>query len=519
LCVVGDDDQSIYRWRGADVRIIRGFRKDFPDAKVVKLVQNYRSTSNIVQAALGVIEPALEREPKKLWTDAPRGDPVRVMALDTERDEAETVVRIVKGEIARGVDPRDIAVFYRVHAQSRVLEEAFRAASLPYQIVGGMRFFERAEVKDLVAYLRLLDNPKSDTDLLRVINVPARGIGDKTVELVLATAAERALSAYEALGAVVAENVCTGAARTKLAAFHRMMEQLRKQAPGALPSELADRVLEATGYRQKLRDDDSAESDARLENLEELIGSIRDYEKELEHGEEEPSLSGWLERVSLVSAADAMKDVPSVSLMTVHAAKGLEFCTVVITGLEEETFPYRGLESDAIDDLEEERRLAYVAITRARQRLFMTHVEARTLFGRTRYLTPSRFLRDLPESTVVREGSARARAAEPDGSRRPSWQDSVVRARARLGIEPERAREPFTPPRPGPGERVIDREAFDDVSGDDASARLRPGARIRHRKFGLGIVERVEHDGAVTVVARFGGFGTRRVLADWLEPA
>ncbi|MFO0567376.1 MAG: UvrD-helicase domain-containing protein [Polyangiaceae bacterium] len=522
LCVVGDDDQSIYRWRGADVRIIRGFKRDFPDARVVKLEQNYRSTANIVSAALGVIAPALEREPKQLWTEAARGEPVRIRSVPTERDEAAFVVRTVRAEIARGVDARSLAVFYRVHAQSRVIEEALRSENVPYQIIGGMRFFDRAEVKDLVAYLRLLDNPKSDADLLRIVNVPARGIGDKTVDLILTHAAERSTSAYEALTALVRERSLTGAARNKLSAFFDQMEALRAAAATATPSELAGQILEETGYRKRLREDDSAEADARLENLEELVGSIREYEEELSTRHETPTLSGWLERISLVSAVDAQKDIPSVSLMTVHAAKGLEFTSVLLTGLEEETFPYRGLDSDGIDDLEEERRLAYVAITRARERLFVTHAEARTLFGRTRYTLPSRFLRDLPDDAVVREGRERAaprfsersswsEPSDPETAwstprpRAPAWQASLERARGRMQESPALV----------PGERVVDREAFDDV-GDDAP-RIRPGDRVRHKQFGRGVVERVEHDGAVTIVARFPGFGTRRLRAEYLE--
>ncbi|MCC6662212.1 MAG: UvrD-helicase domain-containing protein [Polyangiaceae bacterium] len=517
LCVVGDDDQSIYRWRGADVRIIRGFRRDFPDAQVVKLEQNYRSSANIVKAALGVIAPALEREPKQLWTDAALGEPVRIRTVPTERDEAAFIVRTVRAELLRGVDPKGIAVFYRVHAQSRVIEEALRAENVPYQIIGGMRFFERAEVKDLVAYLRLIDNPKSDADLLRVINVPARGIGDKTVDLVLGAAAERSLSAFEALSALVREGALTGAAKTKLRGFVELMAGLAGAAPGLLPSELAGHVLEATGYRSRLREEDSAESDARLENLQELIGSIREYEEGAAARSEPATLSGWLERVTLASAVDAAKDVPSISLMTVHAAKGLEFTTVILTGLEEETFPYRGMDSDGIDDLEEERRLAYVAVTRARERLFITHAEARTLFGRTSYKLASRFLRDLPDEAVVREGVQRTpylsssprdlddEYSPPPRPRAPAWQAAVDQARARMGTAQ-------------PGERVIDREAFDDLGDADAVA-IRPGDRVRHKQFGRGVVERVEHDGSVTVVARFPGHGSKRLRAEYLEPA
>jgi DNA helicase-2/ATP-dependent DNA helicase PcrA len=469
LCVVGDDDQSIYRWRGANVRIIRGFRRDYPDAKIVKLVQNYRSTGNIVAAALGVISPAKDREPKELFTSEAPGDAVHVRAVESERREAEFVVRTVRKELTLGVDPRDIAVFYRVHAQSRVLEEAFRSEGLPYQIVGGMRFFERAEVKDLIAYLRLLENTRSDADLLRIINVPARGIGDKTVELVLQTAAERSMGAYQAISTLIAEDAVTGAAKKKLAAFWQMLEGMRLEARELTPSRLAGRVLELTGYRDRLREIDSAEADARLGNLEELIGSIREHEDESALRGTEPTLAAWLERVSLVSAVDAAKDVPAVSLMTVHAAKGLEFTTVFLTGLEEEVFPYRGLTSNEIDDLEEERRLAYVAITRARKRLFITHCGIRTLFGKSKYLAPSRFLGDLPQKAIVVEGAQRSLpSASPYGDfpgrerfggwsgrgREPDWGQvnrGIEKARRALRI----------------GERVVDTEAFDDIPDDE----------------------------------------------------
>ena len=298
LCVVGDDDQSIYRWRGADVRLIRGFRRDFPDATVIKLEQNYRSSANIVAAALGVIKPSRDREPKRLWTASEAGELVQLRAVRDEREEAANVVAAVRQELTRGVEASDIAVFYRVHAQSRVLEEAFRVENIPYQIVGGTKFFERAEVKDLLAYLRLVENPKSDADLLRIITVPARGIGQKTVQKILDVAAERALSAYRALEAALRDDeLGTGPAK-KLQAFYDLMEGLRDAAMRLGPRDLAAEVLEATGYRDRLQNDDSAESDARLENLEELLGSIAEYEEETHEAGEPPTLSGYLERVS-----------------------------------------------------------------------------------------------------------------------------------------------------------------------------------------------------------------------------
>jgi len=491
LCVVGDDDQSIYRWRGADVRLIRSFRRDFSDAVVIKLEQNYRSTGNIVRAALGVIEAADQREPKKLWTDHEAGEKVKVRLVKDEREEASFIARTVKSEMSRGVPADQIAVFYRVHAQSRTLEEAFRAANQPYKIVGGMKFFDRAEVKDLLSYLRLIDNPMSDTDLARVVNMPARGIGNKTIEHLLQTASESAMSAYDAIDSVVRASELGAAARKKLAAFKALMESLREEAKGLSPHALAGRVLEVTGYRDVLIKDDTAESDARLGNLEEMVGSIADYEREL-GSEEEATLSGYLERVSLVNATDALEGVPTVSLMTVHSAKGLEFRSVFIAGMEEEIFPYSRVSHEEPEEVDEERRLAYVAIPRARERLYIVHAGMRTLFGKTRYSSPSRFLRDLPEDTFVKEGTG--------------W-----------------AQTPYTTPYQAPraaslpvGTRVVEREKY---SGGDVGEgiQVHPGSVVRHAQFGEGIVERVEFGNVPTVVAKFKDFGVRRIHAKFLE--
>jgi len=493
LCVVGDDDQSIYRWRGADVRLIRSFRRDFSDAVVIKLEQNYRSTGNIVKAALGVIEPAYEREPKKLWTAHEPGEKVRVRLVKDEREEASFVVRTIKSELARGVAADEMAVFYRVHAQSRTLEEAFRSANMPYQIIGGMKFFERAEVKDLLAYLRLILNPMSDTDLQRVINVPARGIGNKTVEHLLDVASENAMSAYDAIDSVVREAELGSAARKKLAAFKALLEGLREEAKGLSPHALAGRVLEVTGYRDLLIKDDTAESDARLGNLEEMVGSIAEYEQELaDSGEQEAAtLEGYLERVSLVNATDSLEGTPTVSLMTVHSAKGLEFRTVFLTGMEEEIFPYSRVSHEEPEEIDEERRLAYVAITRARERLHILHAATRTLFGKTRYSSPSRFLRDLPEDTVIREGTGWAATPYVNPYSAPRAASLAV------------------------GTRVVEREIDDGEVGE--GVQVRPGSRVYHKQFGEGVVERVEFGSAPTVVAKFKEHGTRRIHAKFLE--
>jgi len=509
LCVVGDDDQSIYRWRGADVRNIRGFKKDFPEAGVVKLEENYRSTSNIVRAALGVISPSREREPKELFTSNEAGALVDVVGVGTEREEAALVVGAIRDARDSGIDVRDVAVFYRINAQSRVLEEALRANDVPYQIVGGMKFYERAEVKDALAYLRVLANPKSDVDLLRIVNSPARGIGGTTTERLTAWASVHDLSVFDALARVGEVEDLAPAARKKLAGFRDLMLDLREGVAGREPSAVLEDVLAKTGYTKALELENSAEADARLENLRELGGSLRDYEEEARAAGAAATLESFLERVSLQADVDAMKDAPRVTLMTVHSAKGLEFEVVLLTGMEEEMFPYKGMDPGRGEDLEEERRLAYVAITRARKRLVITHAATRQIFGTTRYGMPSRFIRDIPADVVRVAGARSPRAryvdrAAPSSSSAP-W------------------RHPQRPPEPAraPGERYVDNEFFGDdaPSDDDGLGALRRGSIVFHERFGNGEVRRVDTSGEPAVVAVFPGWGEKKILAKFLKRA
>jgi DNA helicase-2/ATP-dependent DNA helicase PcrA len=524
LCVVGDDDQSIYRWRGADVRNIRGFKKDFPGAKIVKLEQNYRSSGNIVRAALGVISPSREREPKELWTANDDGHPIQVIATRDERDEAALVLRAVEEARAEGIEPRQIAVFYRINAQSRVLEEAMRAARVPYQIIGGMRFYERAEIKDALSYLRLLVNPKSDVDLLRVINTPARGIGDTSVERLVAHADRANLSLYDALDRLEEAPDLAPAARKRLTGFRDLLRDLAATAKKAPPADTLAHVLEKTGYLATLRTETSAEADARLENLAELASSIADYEAEVVAAGEAPSLQGFLERVTLQSDIDEVGEQAGgrVLLMTVHSAKGLEFELVILTGMEEEMFPYRGLEPGSHEELEEERRLAYVAVTRARRRLIITHAEARQIFGSTRFGLPSRFLRDLPEDTV--ELAQTSAAAGPRSGR---FMDRSSHAPApasgpwrhpQAGSPPSRPSAPARAAQAAEETRYVDHEFFDDSYADDEVS-LRRGSRVVHARFGEGEVRRVEHAAEPTVVAFFPGWGEKKILARYLKLA
>jgi DNA helicase-2/ATP-dependent DNA helicase PcrA len=513
LCVVGDDDQSIYRWRGADVRNIRGFRRDYPEATIVKLEQNYRSTKRIVTAALGVISRSHEREPKELWTANDDGEPVHVVAARDERDEAAFVVDTIARAREAGTDLRDIAVFYRIHAQSRVLEEAMRGARVPYQIIGGLKFYDRAEIKDALAYLRVLVNPASDVDLLRIVNVPARGIGQTTVDrwTTWATVNDRTLSA--ALEHIDQIEDLGVPAKKKLQAFRELIDGLRVATTSSTPSALLEQVMESSGYLKALEKEDSAEADARMENLRELVSSLHDYEAEAEAGGEVPTLAGFLERVTLVSDVDAMEDGGRVVLMTVHGAKGLEFERVLLTGMEEEMFPYKGTDPGEADELEEERRLAYVAITRARRQLVMTHTQMRQIFGTTRWNRPSRFLGELPPG-VAEQRATRAMASEARG--RFVDREPAARPTRQAWVHPQSA-----PPAsaPEPGDRYVDHDFFDDRTADVTSMPLRRGARVKHERFGEGEVLRVVSFGEPAVVAFFPGWGEKKILARFLRPA
>jgi DNA helicase-2/ATP-dependent DNA helicase PcrA len=529
LCVVGDDDQSIYRWRGADVRNIRGFKQDFPDAHVVKLEQNYRSTGRIVRAALGVIERSRERVPKDLWTANAEGAPIDIVATRDERDEAAHVLATIQEARSRGVDPKEIAIFYRVHAQSRVLEEALRSANVPYQIVGGTKFYERAEIKNALAYLRVLTNPASDVDFLRIINTPARGIGTTSVERLVALADEQHIPLTSALariaapggaGAATAKAAGLGGAAARLTTFQSLLQELGAQKNALRPSDLLQEVLDRTGYLMALRAEDTAESEARLENLAELKSSLFDYEHEAAAAGEAPSLEGYLERVSLQSDVDGMKDASRVTMMTVHGAKGLEFEVVLLTGMEQDMFPYRGMNPTGDHEVEEERRLAYVAITRARSRLVVTYAETRQIFGTTRLGGPSPFLALMPKDAVAqkatpaRGSSSLGRFMDRDAgferNRGGPWQhpQSPRSGGASRVVGVDRA----------PGERYVDREFFEDTSSaDDAGLPLRRGSRVVHAQFGEGEVRSVVEASEPAVVVAFPGRGEKKILARFLR--
>ena len=420
LCVVGDEDQCIYRWRGADIRNILDFEKDYPDAKIVKLEENYRSTGHIIRAANGVIAHNTQRKEKTLFTSHPDGHPVEVHILESDLDESRWVGQGIRKHIDAGISPSDIALFYRTNAQSRLFEDSLRMNRIHYRVFGGLRFYDRAEIKDALSYLRLFVNPQDNISLNRVINVPARGIGKSTVDQLRSFARDESCTLLEAVGrAVRGETELGSGPRKKLDAFLAIYSKLQNEFHKLTPREFYPMVLEETGYVQALKAENTIEAQTRVENLEELATAISEYEQRTE----EPSLAGFLEEVALVTDADkANPDEAAVTLMTIHSAKGLEYPVVYLVGLEEELFP--SARSIAEEDsegssIEEERRLCYVGMTRARERLYMSSAKVRRVFGITHVRRESRFLAEIPEVELTREDHAPHAMA-----RRPNMFDS-----------------------------------------------------------------------------------------------
>ncbi|WP_248929496.1 DNA helicase PcrA [Paenibacillus hamazuiensis] len=399
ICVVGDSDQSIYRWRGADITNILNFEQDYPKATTILLEQNYRSTANILNAANKVIGNNAGRKPKNLWTDKEGGAKVRVYQADSEHDEGYFVTGEISRNVAKGRSYSDHAILYRTNAQSRVIEEILIKSDIPYQIVGGIKFYDRKEIKDILAYLRLISNPDDDISFARVVNVPKRGIGDTSVDRLADLAGRRGISMFAMLEEVEALEI-TGKARNALADFRDMISNLNRMVEYLSVTELTEQVLQLSGYQAELQRENTIESQARLENIQEFLSVTMDFEKR----NEDRSLVAFLTDLALIADIDTMdEDVVDknngVVLMTMHSAKGLEFPVVFIIGMEEGVFPHSRAFMDD-QELEEERRLAYVGITRAEQELFLSCARMRTLFGRTQMNAPSRFLGEIPEELV-----------------------------------------------------------------------------------------------------------------------
>jgi len=476
LTVVGDEDQSIYSWRGADIRNILDFERDFPGARVFRLEENYRSSQAILDTASALVAHNRHRKGKTLRAVKESGRAVRLHVAADEFEEAAFVVEELAG-IRR--DGR-VAVLFRMNAQSRLLEEALLRLRIPYLVVGGVGFYERKEVKDLLCYLRLLLNPRDGVALRRVLNVPPRGIGERTAETLGRVAAERGLASWDAVGAVVDEALLPARATQPLARFKETIEGLQREANKLTLKGLLSRVLETTGYSAALAEDDSQESQDRLENLAELISAAADYEAR----EENPTLAGFLDRAALLSDADQVKDDAPVILLTLHAAKGLEFHAVFLVGLEEGLLPHsRTLASELA--LEEERRLCYVGMTRAMDRLLLTHALSRQFYGQRRLSEPSRFLDEIPPDRLEVTGLGR-RAGPPPRPRGRS---------ASLAGAPAPASAPSPGPSPPP-------------------AALRPGVRVRHPLFGVGTILRSEVSGEEQkLTVSFAGIGAKKLVA------
>ncbi|WP_168123392.1 DNA helicase PcrA [Paenibacillus sp. HB172176] len=411
ICVVGDSDQSIYRWRGADITNILNFESDYPNAVTIMLEQNYRSTSNILDAANAVIKLNTGRKPKKLWTEQGPGDMISLYQADSEHDEGYFVTGEIQKNVRKGKRYSDHAILYRTNAQSRVIEEILIKSDIPYQIVGGIKFYDRKEIKDLLAYLRLISNPDDDISLRRIINVPKRGIGDTTVGKLEEEAARRGVSIYQVLADLGHGEVdVNGRTRTLLGEFYGLIYNLTAMVDYLTVNELAEKVIELSQYKLELQRENTLESKARVENIEEFLSVTQEFEER----NEDKSLVAFLTDLALIADIDTLgkdaeeeekKDDDAIVLMTMHSAKGLEFPVVFIIGMEESIFPHSRALNDN-EELEEERRLAYVGITRAEERLYLTCARMRTIFGRTGMNPPSRFLEEIPES--VREAVSTA---------------------------------------------------------------------------------------------------------------
>ncbi len=466
---VGDDDQSIYAFRGADVGNMRDFERDFAGDHIIRLEQNYRSHGNILEAANAIIKNNRERLGKNLWTDQGAGEPIRVFEGFSDIDEARWIVEEVRELVRDGSERDQIALLYRSNAQSRVLEHQLFTSGVPYRVYGGLRFFERQEIKHALAYLRLIANPDDDTAFARVVNFPTRGIGARSIEALQEAAVRANCSLYNAAASL------SGKPGTSIGNFIRLIEQLRHDTEKLALPEIIEEILERSGLRQHYLAE--KEGQERLENLDELINATANFLQEAQIDDEQTQVAAFLAHASLEAGEhQAGEGDTAVQLMTVHAAKGLEFDVVFVSGLEQGLFPHENSAQER-DGLEEERRLMYVAITRARQRLYLTHAQTRMLHGQTRYSLPSGFLDELPEELLRKVGLSRAASAQQStpswsGSSAPKQQDSYAREKPENG--------------------------------------LRIGQSVEHAKFGIGVIVAAEGRGEeARVQVNFGGAGMK----------
>jgi DNA helicase-2/ATP-dependent DNA helicase PcrA len=502
ICVVGDDDQSIYRWRGAEVGNILNFEKDFPKAKVITLEQNYRSTQNILRAANSMVRKNRSRKEKVLWTENPEGELITLYAAEDETDEARFVVQKIveqcspRGRVlstfsstgfpgGSGRPFRDIAVFYRINAQSRAIEDELVKHQIPYTIVGGLKFYERKEIKDILAYLKLIANPSDGLSIKRIINVPPRGIGEKTIEKIGVFSREKGIPLYEGMKQALKEGLFPPVSQEKIEEFIHLIEEFREEARALSLSQLTLALLAKTGYLSRLKEEGTEEAFSKIENIDELINVMMAFEQggEVEETRQrEVSLESFLDKVSLVTDVDLYEDKRNrVSLMTLHCAKGLEFPFVFIVGIEEGLLPHyrRG---DEIEDLEEERRLCYVGITRAKERVFLSRAEKRSTFGVGRANFPSRFLEEFPMELIQLE--ERQGKMETLFSQKTSMADQLTDWKDHFQ-QPEKAMDDLT-------QENFFLEGREMVLSPEEFFPLRVGMKVRHPKFGEGRVRSIE---------------------------
>jgi DNA helicase-2/ATP-dependent DNA helicase PcrA len=486
VCAVGDPDQSIYRFRFADIGNILSFEQDFPGTRVIKLEQNYRSTGNILEAATAVVRNNRSRIDKTLWSESPAGEPIDLVVSLDERLEAENVVRRAR-ELRRDHALEEMAILYRTNAQSRSFEEALTRHGLPYIVIGGTRFYDRKEVKDVLAYLRLVLNPRDDVSLRRILNVPPREIGKTTLDTVLEAAREDGSSLEEALRRTVGTGRVSGRARKALEGFLALLADLRREAAALRPSALVAMILSRAEYPAYVERTSPGDAAARLENLDELVSAVAAFDGT------EGGLQSFLDRAALLSETENVQGSTGINMMTLHSAKGLEFPVVFIVGLEEELFPHARSAEDH-DDVEEERRLFYVGMTRARERLVLSRAVMRRVFGEVRPAEPSRFLREVP-ARLLREVEEEGRFAfdrAPDEDRGTAWAAPPVR----------------------PGRHVcLDEEAGGSGGRASASKEFPLGCKVHHPQYGVGTVIGVEAGaGRTKLTVSFSVYGSKKFL-------
>jgi len=492
ICVVGDDDQSIYHWRGADIRNILEFERDYPDAKVIKLEQNYRSTKSILECANAIISRNTNRKPKRLWTNREPGCPVYWYRAYDEKDEARFTVSTIEDlVISEGRNYRDFAVLYRTNAQSRTFEEELLNRGIPYQIVGGLRFYQRKEIKDVLAYLRAIDNPHDSLSLLRIINTPKRGIGATTVDKLSEYARMRGTSIYSAMQDEQVHLILGTKAGSAISEFCDLLKELIELAAGSSPSEIVMSVLDKTGYMEELaRESDSVEAESRVQNLQELVSVTRNFEQSHPSG----TLSDFLQEVALLSDIDTFEDDKNgVTLMTFHSAKGLEFPVVFMVGMDEGVFPFSKSIFET-GEIEEERRLCYVGITRAKDKLFLVSADYRMLYGTASANPPSRFIEELPDEFVEEIGrTSRTGSAGAYGNISYTLSSSARTGGRGAGNE----------------------------KADSPRLELGTGSKVRHSKFGIGTVISIsESAGDRIITVAFPGMGVKKLVESYasLEP-